>query len=101
MKFGFLTKNVDHGEFASRTAVVATIAAATVATTFVLWKLMDLFPMVFATILVALAWRGGGQRVAARLGLSQGLGARRRRAYPGCFRCPWPVPVRRPTRAPI
>ncbi len=73
MKFGFLTKNVDHGEFASRTAIVATIAAATVATTFVLWKLMDLLPMVFATILVALAWRGGGQRVAARLGLSQGL----------------------------
>ena len=53
--------------------MVATIAAATVATTFVLWKLMDLLPMVFATILVALAWRGGGQRVAARLGLSQGL----------------------------
>ena len=46
MKFGFLTKNVDHGDFASRTAIVATIATATVAATLVLWKLVDLLPMV-------------------------------------------------------
>jgi predicted PurR-regulated permease PerM len=73
MKFSFLTKKVEHSDFASRTVVVATIAAATLAATLVLWKLTGLLPLVFATILVALAWRGGAQRVAARLGLSQGL----------------------------
>ena len=73
MKFSFLTKKVEHSDFASRTVVAATIATATVAATLVLWKLTDLLPLVFATILVALAWRGGAQRVAARLGLSQGL----------------------------
>lgn len=73
MKINFLSKNIDQGDFASRTTIVAIIAAATVAVAFVLWKLTDLLPAVFATILIALAWRGVAERVAARLGLSQGL----------------------------
>lgn len=73
MKINFLNKSSDQGDFASRTAVVATIAAATVAVPFALWKLTDLLPAVFATILIALTWRGFAERVSARLGLSQGL----------------------------
>ena len=73
MKINFLSKSSDQGDFASRTAIVATIAVATVAVSFVLWKLTDLLPAVFATILIALAWRGVAEQVSARLGLSQGL----------------------------
>jgi predicted PurR-regulated permease PerM len=73
MKINFLSKSIDQSDFASRTATVATIAAATAAVAFVLWRLTDLLPAVFATILIALAWRGAAERVAARLGLSQGL----------------------------
>ena len=73
MKINFLSKSIDQSDFASRTATVATIAAATTAVAFVLWRLTDLLPAVFATILIALAWRGAAERVAARLGLSQGL----------------------------
>ena len=39
MKINFLSKSSDQGDFASRTAIVATIAAATVGISFVLWKL--------------------------------------------------------------
>ncbi|AZG75461.1 AI-2E family transporter [Methylocystis rosea] len=73
MKINFLTKSIDQNDFASRTAVVAMIAAATGAVVFVLWQLTDLLPAVFATILIALAWRGVAGRVSSLLGLSQGV----------------------------
>lgn len=73
MKINFLSKSIDQSDFASRTATVATIAAATLAAAIVLWKLTDLLPAVFATILIALAWCGAADQVSARLGLSQGL----------------------------
>lgn len=73
MKINFLTKSGDQSDFASRTTIVATIAAATVAVSFVLWKLTDLIPAVFATILIALAWSGVAEQVSGRLGLSRGL----------------------------
>ncbi|CCJ09080.1 AI-2E family transporter [Methylocystis sp. SC2] len=73
MKINFLTKSIDQNDFASRTAVVAMIAAATGAVVFILWQLTDLLPAVFATILIALAWRGVAERVSRLLGLSQGV----------------------------
>ncbi len=73
MKINFLTKSIDQNDFASRAAVVAMIAATTVAVAFVLWQLTDLLPAVFATILIALAWRGVAGRVSKLLGLSQGV----------------------------
>ncbi len=73
MKINFLGKSIDQSDFASRTATVATIAAATLAAAIVLWKLTDLLPAVFATILIALAWCGAADQVSTRLGLSQGL----------------------------
>ena len=69
MKINFLSKSIDQSDFVSRTAIVA----ATVAVSFVLWKLTELLPAVFATILIALAWRGVAEQVSARLGLSEGL----------------------------
>ena len=73
MKINFLSKSVEHSDFASRAAIVATIATATLAVAIILWKLTDLLPAVFATILIALAWRGAAARVSRRLGLSLGL----------------------------
>ncbi|HEY8124371.1 MAG TPA: AI-2E family transporter [Methylocystis sp.] len=73
MKINFLTKSIDQNHFASRTAVVAMIAATTAAVVFVLWQLTDLLPAVFATILIALAWRGVAVRVSKLLGLSGGV----------------------------
>lgn len=69
MKINFLSKSIDQGDFVSRIAIVA----ATVAISFVLWKLTELLPAVFATILIALAWRGVAEQVSAHLGLSKGL----------------------------
>jgi predicted PurR-regulated permease PerM len=69
VKINFLSKSIDQTDFVSRTAIVA----ATVAVSFVLWKLTELLPAVFATILIALAWRGVAEQVSARLGLSEGL----------------------------
>jgi predicted PurR-regulated permease PerM len=69
VKINFLSKSIDQGDFVSRIAIVA----ATVAISFVLWKLTELLPAVFATILIALAWRGVAEQVSAHLGLSKGL----------------------------
>ena len=46
----------------------------------VLWKLTDLLPAVFATILIALAWRGVAEQVSGAPWALTGLVARCRRA---------------------
>jgi predicted PurR-regulated permease PerM len=73
MKINFLGKSIDQSDFASRAAIVAMIAATTLAAAIVLWKLTDLLPAVFVTILIALAWRGAAEQVSGRIGLSPGL----------------------------
>jgi predicted PurR-regulated permease PerM len=73
VKFNFLTKNIEQPDFVFRAAVVAAMAAATIAAAIVLWKLTDLLPVVFSTILIAIAWRGAAEWAGSRLGLSQGL----------------------------
>jgi predicted PurR-regulated permease PerM len=73
MKINFLSKSIDQSDFASRAAIVAMIAATTLAAAIVLWKLTDLLPAVFVAILIALAWRGAAEQVSRRLGLSPGL----------------------------
>ncbi len=80
MKIHFLSESIDQGEFVSRTAIVTTIAAATVAAAFVLWKLTDLLPAVFATVLIALAWRG----LRSPLPKSQVAGMKQRLPSRGC-----------------
>jgi len=73
MKFGFLSKSADPLDFVLRTVVVAVVAATTVVSVLILWRLSDLLPAVFVTILVAIGWRHAAERIAARFGLSLGL----------------------------
>lgn len=73
MKFSFLSKSADPLDFVLRTAIVAFVAATTVASALILWRLSDLLPAVFVTILVAIGWRHAAERFAARFGLSLGL----------------------------
>lgn len=74
MKLNFLNKNTaDQSSFVFRAVVVGAIAAAFVVAGLLWWKLSDLLPTVFATILIAIAWRGAAEPVAARFGLSPGL----------------------------
>ncbi len=57
-----------------RAVTVAVIAAATIGGAIAAWRLSDLLPTVFATILLAIAWRGSAdlisRRTRAPLGLS-------------------------------
>ncbi len=57
MKISFLSKTVESGDFLAKTAVVAAVTALTVGGAVVLWRLSDLLPAVFATILLALGTR--------------------------------------------
>jgi predicted PurR-regulated permease PerM len=73
MKISFLSKTVESGDFLAKTAVVAAVTALTVGGAVVLWRLSDLLPAVFATILLALGWRSAAEAVSARFRLSFGL----------------------------
>lgn len=73
MNFSFLTKNIGQRDFVLRAVAVTAVFLAMLAAAIIMWKLSDLIPTVFATILIAIAWRSAAERVAARLGLSPGL----------------------------
>lgn len=73
MKINFLTKSFEQQDFLSRALIVATIAGATVVISLLLWRLSDLLPLVFATIVMAVAWRAGADAFSARFRVSSGL----------------------------
>lgn len=73
MRLSFLAKNADQPEFVLRATTVAAIGAVFVIVGLLWWKLADLLPTVFATILIAIAWRGAAQPLTSRFGLSPGL----------------------------
>lgn len=77
--FNFLSKASDPravapDELFGRAVTVAIIVAATIGGAFAVWRLSDLLPTIFATILFAIAWRGAAdiisRRTRAPLGLS-------------------------------
>ncbi len=72
MEINLLSK-VEAGDFIFRAIVVAVVGAVTAAAAVILWRLSDLLPAVFATILLAIGWRGAAESVAARFSLSLGL----------------------------
>jgi len=53
MRLNFLTKTADQPEFVLRAATVAAIGAVFIIVGLLWWKLADLLPTVFATILIA------------------------------------------------
>ena len=73
MKLNFLTKNLDQPDFIPRAVAVAAIGAAAVALGLLFWRLSVFLPLAFATIVIAVAWRGAAERVGARLGIAPGL----------------------------
>lgn len=73
MKINFLTKSVEQQDFLSRALIVATVAAATVVVSLLFWRLSDLLPLAFGTIVVAVGWRAAADAFAARFGVSTGL----------------------------
>jgi predicted PurR-regulated permease PerM len=73
MKINFSSKTSEPDSFAYRAVVVAIVAAVAAISVFMLWRLSDLLPPVFATILLAVGWRGAARSVSARSGLSLGL----------------------------
>lgn len=79
MKLNLLSKlnapgPVGPDDLVRRAVTVAVIAAATIGGAIAAWRLSDLLPTVFATILLAIAWRGSAdlisRRTRAPLGLS-------------------------------
>jgi predicted PurR-regulated permease PerM len=73
MKINFLTKSLEQPDFLTRAVVVAIVAAAAVVLGLLFWRLSDFLPLVFATIVLAVAWRAGADALSARFGLSSGL----------------------------
>jgi predicted PurR-regulated permease PerM len=73
MKLNFLTRTADQPDSVVRATAVAATIAAFIIVGLLWWKLSDLLPTVFATILIAIAWRGAAQPLAARFRLSPGL----------------------------
>jgi predicted PurR-regulated permease PerM len=77
MKFTFFSKaddprDVEPVDFAARAASLTVIVAATFASLVALWRLSDLLPIIFSTILLAVAWRAAADFVARRTGLPLG-----------------------------
>lgn len=66
MKLNLFPRDSAHRDFAMRGLWAAAIAAGAL----VLWRLSDLLPAVFASILIAIGWRGAAEGVAARAGIS-------------------------------
>ena len=73
MKFNFDTRNSGPESFVYRAVVVGVVAAAAAALVWMLWELKDLVPAVFATILLAVGWRGAARSLSTRFGLSSGV----------------------------
>ncbi len=73
MKINFSSKSSEADSFVYRAVVVALVAAVAAVSVFILWRLSELFPTVFATILLAVGWRGAARSVSTRSGLSLGL----------------------------
>ena len=73
MKIHFSSKDGEPENFVYRAVVVAVIAAVAAVSLWILWRLSDLIPAVFATILLAVGWRGAARAVTARFGLSLGV----------------------------
>lgn len=72
MKFNLLSKAQDLSragpeEWAARAFAVSLIFVTTVGVALALWKLADIVPMVFATVLLAVAWRGAAEFVSRHL----------------------------------
>lgn len=73
MKFNFLSKTLEQPDFITRAVIVAVVAAAAVVLGLLFWRLSDLLPLVFATIVVAVGWRAASSAFSARFGVSPGL----------------------------
>ncbi|WP_442755505.1 AI-2E family transporter [Methylocystis sp. JAN1] len=73
MKLNFLTKSLEQPDFVARAITIAMIAAIAVVLGLLFWKLSDFFPIVFATIIIAIGWRGAAEMLGARLGVSAGV----------------------------
>jgi predicted PurR-regulated permease PerM len=73
MKFNFLSKTLEQPDFITRAVIVAVVAAAAVVLGLLFWRLSDLLPLVFATIVMAVAWRAASSAFSARFGVSPGL----------------------------
>ena len=73
MRINFSSKDAEPESFVYRAVVVAVVAAVGATLVAILWQLSDLVPAVFATILLAVGWRGAARSVTARFGLSIGV----------------------------
>ncbi len=73
MKINFSSKDAEPESFVYRAVVVAVVAAVAATLVAILWQLSDIVPAAFATILLAVGWRGAARSVSARFGLSLGL----------------------------
>ncbi|HTO78237.1 MAG TPA: AI-2E family transporter, partial [Methylocystis sp.] len=73
MKFTFNSKDIGPESFVYRAVVIAVVAAVAAGLVWILWTLKDLIPAVFATILLAVGWRGAAQSLSKRFGLSIGV----------------------------
>ncbi len=73
MKINFSSRDAEPDSFVYRAVVVAVVAAVATTLVAILWQLSDLIPAVFATVLLAVGWRGAARSLTARTGLSVGV----------------------------
>ncbi|MCC3245049.1 AI-2E family transporter [Methylocystis sp. WRRC1] len=73
MKLNFLTKGLDQPDFVARAVATVSIAAAAIMLSLLFWRLSEFLPIVFATIVIAVAWRGAAESFGARFGIPTGL----------------------------
>jgi|GEM_PF-3393967 len=77
MRFNLLSKSsenrVEPDDFAARAVTASIIIVATIGGAVAVWRLSDLLPTVFATVLLAVAWRGAGEFVSRRTRTPFGL----------------------------
>lgn len=73
MKFNFLSRTLEQPDFITRAVIVAVVAAIAVVLGLLFWRLSNLLPLVFATIVMAVGWRAASGAISARFGLSTGL----------------------------
>lgn len=73
MKLNFLVRDIEQQDFLTRAVIVGCVAVASVLLGLLLWRLSDFLPLVFGTIVLAVAWRAAADALVARTGLSPGV----------------------------
>jgi predicted PurR-regulated permease PerM len=73
MKLNFLSRNFEQQDFLTRAVIVGAVGVVSVLLGLLLWRLSDFLPLVFGTIILAVAWRSAADALVSRFRVGSGV----------------------------